>query len=60
MPALRPTGWQPGQLAAPVGFGAMDFEQHEHPDHQIGINLRRPAPLIPVGRGHPVHSTSTT
>jgi hypothetical protein len=39
VPALRPTGWQPGQLAAPVGFGAMDFEQHEHPDHQIGVNL---------------------
>jgi hypothetical protein len=37
-------GWQPGQLAAPVGFGAgMDFEQPEHPDHHIGVNLHRPA-----------------
>jgi hypothetical protein len=58
--ALRPAGWQPGQLAALVGFAAgMDFEQLEHPDHQIGVNLHRPASLIPVGGGHPAHSTST-
>jgi hypothetical protein len=37
--ALRPAGWQHGRLAAPVGFGAgMNFEQPEHPDHQIGVN----------------------